>query len=352
MNKIVIPAGYMGSGSSAVTDLLSEVEGYTSTNGNFEYVFMHCPNGMFDLEDKLLRGNNAIRSDEALHSFSRCMHDLFCKKHFWVGEYKRRIGPKFEEYYQEFLDSITDAQFSETYWYYQEWPFLKGYIHKAVTRGLRILTGNRKVFKPALRYKPMQISYADEETFYGSARTFLDKIYAELGIGKSNLILDQFLLPHNLHRMAHYFTDNSKAVVVERDPRDVFLLNKYYWDKAGSAVPYPMDVRQFCVNYRKMRQCEIPCDNPNILRIHFEDLVYRYEETKKRIFAFLDIQDAQHTQPKTKFIPEKSMRNTQLFNRDAAFAAEAEYIAKELKDYIYEFPMTSTEKLEAKEVIL
>ena len=54
-NKIVIPTGYMGSGSSAVTDLLSEVDGYSCSNGNFEYVFMHCPNGVFDLEDKLLK---------------------------------------------------------------------------------------------------------------------------------------------------------------------------------------------------------------------------------------------------------------------------------------------------------
>lgn len=68
-HKIVIPTGYMGSGSSAVTDLLSEIDGYSCTNGNFEYVFMHCPNGVFDLEDKLLKGNNDLRSDESFRHF-------------------------------------------------------------------------------------------------------------------------------------------------------------------------------------------------------------------------------------------------------------------------------------------
>ena len=53
MNKLIIPTGYMGSGSSAITDLICEFEGYEADNGTFEYVFLHCPNGLFDLEDKL-----------------------------------------------------------------------------------------------------------------------------------------------------------------------------------------------------------------------------------------------------------------------------------------------------------
>ena len=65
MRNIIVPASYMGSGSSAVTDLISEFKNVNNEYGNFEYVFLHCPNGVFDLEDKLLIGNNALRSDEA-----------------------------------------------------------------------------------------------------------------------------------------------------------------------------------------------------------------------------------------------------------------------------------------------
>ena len=60
--RIIIPAGYMGSGSSVVTDLMSEIEGVDTKSGTFEFVFLHCPNGVFDLEDKLLIGNNAVRT--------------------------------------------------------------------------------------------------------------------------------------------------------------------------------------------------------------------------------------------------------------------------------------------------
>ena len=56
MRKIIVPTGYMGSGSSAVTDLVAEYKNCNNDYRSFEYVFLHCPNGLFDLEDKLLIG--------------------------------------------------------------------------------------------------------------------------------------------------------------------------------------------------------------------------------------------------------------------------------------------------------
>ncbi len=59
---------------------------------SYEYVLLHCPNGLFDLEDKLLIGNNAIRSDmEAIRSFELQMKKLYDKKYWWVGNYKKLL---------------------------------------------------------------------------------------------------------------------------------------------------------------------------------------------------------------------------------------------------------------------
>ena len=66
MERIIVPMGYMGSGSSAITDLVSEFKDCQNEFKSYEYVLLHCPNGLFDLEDKLLIGNNAIRSDNRL----------------------------------------------------------------------------------------------------------------------------------------------------------------------------------------------------------------------------------------------------------------------------------------------
>lgn len=91
MKKIIVPTGYMGSGSSAITDLISEFRDCQNEFKSYEYVLLHCPNGLFDFEDKLLIGNNAIRSDEAIRSFETQMKKLYNKKFWWVGNYQKII---------------------------------------------------------------------------------------------------------------------------------------------------------------------------------------------------------------------------------------------------------------------
>lgn len=351
-HQIVVPTGYMGSGSSAVTDLLSEVEGYTSTNGNYEYVFMHCPNGVFDLEDKLLIGNNVVRSDEALHSFYYCMETLCKNKHYWVGDYNNKIGEEFFEWCNDFINSLIDDKIQEAYWYYQENPDFRIFIKKVISKLLKVASHNKIKTKPGVRYEEMWISYVSEENFYKCVKTFLEQFFNKMGIKDNNIILDQFLLPHNLFRMDRYFDDNCKVIVVERDPRDVFLLNKYYWNKANCPVPYSFNVEKFCRNYKKMRLSEKTLDNKNVKRICFEDLIYNYDKEVKSLFDFLGISKEMHIRPGTKLIPEKSRINTQLFLKNNMFIEEAHYIENQLKEYIYDFPYIEKEKITDNNLIL
>lgn len=97
MKKVVITTGYMGSGSSAVTDLLSEIKNYKAPNNSFEYVFFHCPNGLLDLEAKLITLNNANRSDEAIRSFYNTMEYLYntSEKKHWIAGYKDKVSINF-----------------------------------------------------------------------------------------------------------------------------------------------------------------------------------------------------------------------------------------------------------------
>ena len=57
-------------------------------------------------------------------------------------------------------------------------------------------------------------------------------------------MLDQLLLPHNLYRVDNYFGNELKAIVVERDPRDVFISNKYICSDKNESVPYSFDVKE------------------------------------------------------------------------------------------------------------
>lgn len=334
----MIPTGYMGSGSSAVTDILSEIEGYSENNGSYEYVFLHCPNGVFDLEDKLLVGNTTLRSDEAIHSFKNCMIELYDRKNYWVSGYKYKISDKFLDFCDEFLDDIGVFYLKDVYWYYQQNP-------RGIKMCLKILYSkfcNRipilKNEKVPLTYKDVYMAYPSEEQFYSAAKTFLNKIFVALGLCEHNLVLDQLILPQNISRLGNYFPDNSKVIIVDRDPRDVFLLNKYIWKKRGQAVPYPYDVQVFCDMYSRMRKIDSEMYSDNVLKIHFEDLVYNYENTLDLLYDFLEIAPDMHKVNKGKiFNPLISQKNTQIHKINSCLKREAEIIEKRLSEYIYNF---------------
>lgn len=338
-NKVIVPTGYMASGSSAVTDLISEFDGFEAAEGNFEYVFLHCPNGVFDLEDKLLVGNNAVRSDEALHSFYDTMKQLYDKKYWWVGHYRDIIGEEFLKYTEEYIEDLVQFK-PDFYWYYQENTNLRMFFQLVFKRIMKMLTFNRFEMKKPLTYPQIWISYVTPKEFYESSKKYISTILDKLGANNKNIILDQLLLPFNLHRMENYFDDNVEVFVVQRDPRDVFLMNKYVYSKRNEPVPYPTEVRAFCEFYRRLREMEKSCDNTHVHRFQFEDFIYKYDETVERVRQILGSggEMPKHIYKKTKFVPERSINNTQVFYNQSIYEEETKVIEELLSEYLYDFP--------------
>lgn len=336
MKKIIVSTGYMGSGSSAITDLVSEFKDCQNEHKSYEYVLLHCPNGLFDLEDKLLRGNNAIRSDEAIRSFELQMNKLYNKKYWWVGNYEKVIGPNFKKITNKFINNIQEFNYP-SYWYMHEELDVKMFIKLFIRKPIKMIFKNKK-YKKILKYNDgMRISFIKDKEFYKYAHDFIYDVIEEVSQKNKNVILDQFLLPFNLYRIDNYFDDKLRVIVVERDPRDVFVLNKYIWPEKGISVPFPTDVSDFCNFYKRMRESEKKYDSDKILRIKFEDLIYKYDETVEEITKFLGFKTSDHINKKTRFNPDISIKNTQLF-RKKEYINESKIIEEKLSKYIYNFP--------------
>ena len=141
----------MGSGSSAITDLISEFRDCQNEFKSYEYVLLHCPNGLFDFEDKLLIGNNAIRSDEAIRSFETQMKKLYNKKFWCVGNYQKIISSNFMKITEEYINNIQEFNFPG-YWYTHEEVNTKMFFKLLVRKPLKILTGNKVRFNKILKY--------------------------------------------------------------------------------------------------------------------------------------------------------------------------------------------------------
>ena len=335
MRKVIVPVSYMGSGSSAVTDLISEFKNVNNKYGNFEYVFLHCPNGVFDLEDKLLKGNNALRSDEAIHTFLKTMKQLYDKKYWWVGNYKQKIGKDFFKLTKQYILELEDFEF-EDYWYYQENTNFRMFFHLCFNKVVKLLTFKKIKTKKPLLYKKVMFSYPEDEKFYEITKKYVNNVLNLFDSSNQDILLDQLLLPYNLHRIDNYFNENLKVIVVERDPRDVFLSNKYIWSKVEGTVPFSRNVKDFCKQYSKIRKIEIPCNSKKVLRIKYEDLIYNYEISVNKIISFLEYNSEDHINKYTKFNPNISIKNTKLFLKKE-YQEEAKYIEKELKKYLYDF---------------
>ena len=337
MDRIIVPTGYMGSGSSAITDLVSEFKGCQNEHKSYEFVFLHCPNGVFDLEDKLLIGNNAIKSDDSIRNFEIQMNKLYDKKFWWVGYYKKIIGKEFSEYTKEYISKIQQFNYSG-YWDMHEEVNFKMFLRLLIRKPLKVIAKNKIKFKKVLRFEDgMRISYITDKEFYKYSRDYIYKIVEKLSNGNKNIILDQLLLPFNLFRVDNYFDDKLKVIVVERDPRDVFILNKYIWVEKGICVPIPKDVNEFCEFYHRMRESEKKCNSNKVLRVKFEDLVYNYDSELDRVISFLGFTNKDHINKKKRFNPDVSIKNTQLF-RKKEYLEEIRVIEKKLNKYLYEFP--------------
>ncbi len=94
------------------------------------------------LEDKLLIGNNAIRSDEAIRSFELQMKKLYDKKYWWVGNYKKLFSPNFMKITDDFIKNIQQFNYSG-YWYMHEEVNAKMFINLLIRKPLKMFTLNK-----------------------------------------------------------------------------------------------------------------------------------------------------------------------------------------------------------------
>lgn len=130
------------------------------------------------------------------------------------------------------------------------------------------------------------------------------------------------------------FFDEPKAIIVDRDPRDLYAF--YHKVLVDECRFLPIDnVKLFVEQYRRIRMNQKRIDDESKLFVNFEDLIYNYEETKDRIIAFCGLKN--HTYPKKYLNPAKSINNTQLYKMYPEMSEDVKYIEENLKEYLFDF---------------
>ena len=155
---------------------------------------------------------------------------------------------------------------------------------------------------------------------------------------------------YNIYNYNNIYTINKELInntlmseiILNKDKN---IINKYIWSSKKIAVPFPTDAEKFCEVYKNMREMEKPYHSEKVLRIHFEDLIYKYDDTVKKIEKFIGFKPEDHINKKTRFIPEMSIKNTQTYSSEV-YKDEIKIIENKLKSYLYKFPYKIDNKVE------
>ena len=339
--KIVTTASYYGTGSSAITDLLSEYNNVEAFSSNFECRFAYDMFGLSDLEYYLVDNYHRHNSSTAIKMFIRLMGIYGLNKKIRLEDYSQYFGDNYNKAVTNYIKQIAPYSF-------------KGGSHIDIYMksdiGIMFLKFKDRLYHMFHRFnlttddstwaskgitpyeKVLHNSNCyiccPREVFLGATQEFTRSLFAAYeSKEKDFLMIDQLVPPSNTMRYLRYF-DDLYVICVDRDPRDVYYNEKKYW--RGGIVP--KDVKVFVEWYKTTRAHKVyEKDDPRrILRINFEDLVFSYEDTVNRIETLLCLNGSQHVNAKTSFNPLQSAKNVAKWKNDKSEFDNILYIEEHL----------------------
>lgn len=335
--------GFGATGSSAVTDYLKEYTDNVVLDG-LEFTLPYISDGLQDLRYHLQEGSvKDTGCKVALERFRRLYHGYGTRQ---IQQFSKGNFIKLSEQY---FDSIVQAS-----WITRPSPVLNPFKCRAVRLFRRIkafglIDNIEKKLGHEISVFPLIRGYfsANPEDFEEKTRNYVRSVLDAMGRdpGK-NLVLDQPFAGNN-PQAAFDFFDNPKAIVVDRDPRDLYLFTKVMLNKKGFRQFPVYDVKEFVKIHRAEREgMPYRFGDDRVLVIYFEDLIYKYDETTAKINEFCGINSSSRS--RKLFAPELSINNTQVFKRYPQYKDDIAYIEKELSEYLYPFEKFGEQSINGK----
>lgn len=334
-NKVITCASYGGTGSSVVTDILKEFDN-TKSFGDYEFTLAHEPNGISDLQHFIVDDFHRIKVDEGIYRFEKNIEKLSL-------EYNSYFNNKFTTITEDYLKELISICWKGNSFTHQDrYSKLEYFIRFRVSDKLqRILhkilkkdTGYE--FVPVFPKMDMKLGICTREEFLNHTRSYTEALFnAANDKGYEYIAFDQLVPPTNTSRYLNYFND-LKIIVVDRDPRDLYLLNKMFWKEGW----IPTDNVEDFINYFKILRepLKYEVDDPKrVLRVKFEDLVLKYEESLDEILNFIGISKESHINKKKHFNPDVSIKNLKLWEKYKNYDDDIKLIEQNLCEYIYNY---------------
>lgn len=330
---IISTCSFGSTGSSVITDYLKEFDGIHVMDAA-EMTWIFAVDGMLDLEYHL--NNPHSRTADSIYAIER--YKRMCKKRLPLFE-KCGVSPQlFEKSAAEFLDAIIMTSWK---WYKPT----EGKQPMWRQMAIKFLKKTKWLFKWEMKnhrqwegfpYNDVYLS-VKPLNFYSAAKKHIRDVMSAFGAKDNEIVAFDQLFPGNNPQACFMFFDDPYGIVVDRDPRDIYVFGKTVLLKGNAGHMMPLnDVKDFVIYYRALRDNQPYKEkNDRVLFMRFEDLVYNYDEATKKVRDFLHL--GENPNPKSVFDPAMSMANTQVWKRYPEYQNDIRYIEKELKDYLFDF---------------
>lgn len=337
--KIITCASFNGSGSSAVTDLIGEYSNVQQAT-NYEYRFIHDPDGIMDLEYHLVHNHNRENSGHALKKFERFSSFNAKKIH---SLYEKTFNNKYISLTDSYIKSLTDFSY-KGWWFFDLYDMgIKKYHRMQAKNHLLRKLG---LYNSFMKDSKIYCSHPSEDKFLAETKKYVHNLVKEANSqNKEYVEFDQLVPSQNISKALRYFSDPVFVVVVDRDPRDIYATYKYVYKEGPTRFENASD---FCKWFKYLMEsgCKEDWQNSeNVLHIHFEDLIYNYNKTVKKIEAFTGLKAVDHKNAFSRLNPLRSVHNTQIYKKYCC-KEDIKKIEKELAKYLFDFDKVKENKIE------
>lgn len=328
MKKIAC-VGYHGTGAGVIDDLLREFDNIAQGRYESESRYLHDADGISDLEYNLVENPHRLNSGYAVRRFL-----AYAKMN--NRQLSKVYGNNWLELAKQYVFSITKFEYSghkghETS-LYSRWEHYIAFIKKVYD----------KLHPPRFRNPAWHDYYPGHTTLHAKltkseflykTRKFVDELCETIPHRQSDefVVIDQMFPGNNIERYLKYVRD-VKVVIVDRDPRDLYIRQRSLPDHVLPNDPY-----QFCMYYRDIRPNKDFVAPANVLCVSFEDMIYKYDEMVRKVLTFLEIDPKHHISPKSHFDPSISIKGTKTWLEYPEYSEDIKVIVKELPEFLYNY---------------
>ena len=334
--KVIDVCGTGHSGHSAVIDFLSEFEGVHAHYCLFHFELFRQPGGLNDL---------IMAAD---HNWSEISFDYNIKKFLRLSEKLTpsaisNIGPDFEKITKKYVESIIDYEL-QTDWFddYNFDKIDKEYRLIRIIRSVaqRIIRKFRK--KRHLEFIPSHTTYHcnTAEFVELTSKYIMELLFHNLNSDIQCVVTGNSIEPYQRSNYILDSSDSIYSIIVVRDPRDIYaslytdaLFSFSYLQNLRKSFLGSENISSF-VKRQKLTRSRVSTKHERVLLVQFEELVYNYDETARRITDFTGLDPSLHIKKRTKLDPDKSHKNIGLW-KNCSKVEEIKYITDNLEEYLY-----------------